>query len=246
MSLPTHVHPLTSSFSLDHILSNAADGVFVIDRQRRYVLVNAALERLTGFASRELIAQACTCSEMTNCRDEHGRYLSGFLCPARAVLDGEQTQSLQRMQISRADGSTVWVETHYSPIRSESGRIDFVLGVVRDVSDSKAHFDELKADMSNLRKQLDDHISPNKPFTGPADAVSSTNPCERAPTSPQQGPTSAMPLDRILEDVERREILRALEIAGGQRTHAAKIMGISRSRLYRRLDALGIDQAHLD
>lgn len=49
-----------------------------------------------------------------------------------------------------------------------------------------------------------------------------------------------MPLDEVLATVERRAILLALRRAGGQRSKAARTIGISRSRLYRRMDALGI------
>ena len=48
-------------------------------------------------------------------------------------------------------------------------------------------------------------------------------------------------LDQILTTIERREILGALRRANGQRTLAARLLGISRSRLYRRMEALGID-----
>ncbi len=47
-------------------------------------------------------------------------------------------------------------------------------------------------------------------------------------------------LDSILARVEREAILAALRRTEGQRSQAAKMMGISRSRLYRRMDALGI------
>lgn len=47
-------------------------------------------------------------------------------------------------------------------------------------------------------------------------------------------------LDHILWNVERKEILKALQRTGGRRTLAARLLGISRSRLYRRMDALGI------
>jgi PAS domain S-box-containing protein len=50
----------------------------------------------------------------------------------------------------------------------------------------------------------------------------------------------AVSLDDILCDTERRAILTALRRARGQRSMAAKYMGISRSRLYRRMEALGI------
>jgi len=55
-----------------------------------------------------------------------------------------------------------------------------------------------------------------------------------------EGGDRAAKLDGVLADVERRTILDALRQARGQRSRAAKIMGISRSRLYRRMDALGI------
>jgi len=48
-------------------------------------------------------------------------------------------------------------------------------------------------------------------------------------------------LDEILAGIERREILSALQRANGQRTMAAQFLRISRSRLYRRMEALGID-----
>jgi PAS domain S-box-containing protein len=47
-------------------------------------------------------------------------------------------------------------------------------------------------------------------------------------------------LDEILADTERRAILTSLRRAHGQRSRAAQMMGISRSRLYRRMEALGI------
>ena len=50
-------------------------------------------------------------------------------------------------------------------------------------------------------------------------------------------------LDHLLSVVERKEILRALRRAGGRRTVAARLLGISRSRLYRRMDALVIIHA---
>ncbi len=53
-------------------------------------------------------------------------------------------------------------------------------------------------------------------------------------------------LDRILSTIERREIVNALSRANGQRTLAARLLGISRSRLYRRMEALGIDPRHLN
>jgi len=48
-------------------------------------------------------------------------------------------------------------------------------------------------------------------------------------------------LDQVLEAIERPEIEAALRLAKGQRTLAARLLRISRSRLYRRMESLGID-----
>jgi two-component system, NtrC family, response regulator AtoC len=42
-----------------------------------------------------------------------------------------------------------------------------------------------------------------------------------------------------LEEVERRYILRVLEAVGGRRSDAAKVLGIDRKTLYRKLDRWG-------
>jgi two-component system response regulator HydG len=42
-----------------------------------------------------------------------------------------------------------------------------------------------------------------------------------------------------LEEVERRYIARVMEAVGGNKTGAARILGIDRKRLYRMLERLG-------
>ncbi|MCZ6815784.1 MAG: sigma 54-interacting transcriptional regulator [Planctomycetota bacterium] len=60
-------------------------------------------------------------------------------------------------------------------------------------------------------------------------------------TGASTNPADSLLLDPFLARVEREAILHALAAAGWQRNKAAGLMGISRSRLYRRMDALGIN-----
>jgi len=53
-------------------------------------------------------------------------------------------------------------------------------------------------------------------------------------------PAAGRSLDETLALIERREIIAALDRAQGQRKMAANLLRISRSRLYRRMEALGI------
>ena len=59
--------------------------------------------------------------------------------------------------------------------------------------------------------------------------------------SGRDAPSKESWLDQVLHHTEKHEIVLALRQAKGQRTLAARLLGISRSRLYRRMEALGID-----
>jgi PAS domain S-box-containing protein len=50
------------------------------------------------------------------------------------------------------------------------------------------------------------------------------------------------PLDNLLARVEREHVLEALDRARGNRAKAAKLLGISRPSLYRKLESLGLDE----
>ena len=56
--------------------------------------------------------------------------------------------------------------------------------------------------------------------------------------------SAGIDFDGVLEGVERKLIKFALQKTGGARAGAARMMGISRSRLYRRLHLLGLDNGH--
>lgn len=67
-----------------------------------------------------------------------------------------------------------------------------------------------------------------------------------AESAERSHPGQIASLDDVLADVERRSILEALRQTGGQRSLSAKLLNISRSRLYRRMDVLGITPKELN
>jgi DNA-binding NtrC family response regulator len=58
--------------------------------------------------------------------------------------------------------------------------------------------------------------------------------------APAPLPERGLPLDKILEQVERRLLELALQRTGGNRSRAAELLGIWRPRLNRRFEALGL------
>ncbi len=228
-----------ATISLEQVLSNALDGVFVVDRRRRYVHFNAGCERITGYRSTEVLGRDCQCGEMVSCRDDYGRPLWGALCPTREVFDGTRDSARQRMQLRRKDGIPVWVETIYTPVRDQNGHVECVLGVIRDMSESKTREDELRDEFLTALQEARE-----------ASSQPSSSELTHSTTVPIQhdlhlscGDTgdSSLELDRAIESVERAVISKALRAANWHRNKAAELMGISRSRLYRRMEALGIN-----
>jgi DNA-binding NtrC family response regulator len=52
--------------------------------------------------------------------------------------------------------------------------------------------------------------------------------------------TERIVLDELLSSIEKEVIIRAMAQAGGNKTEAAELLGMTRPRLYRRLVQLGL------
>lgn len=215
----------TRELTLHDVMRDAQDGIFAIDRQRRVVVFAEGCARITGADPSALIDSGCACHKLTRCHDEQGRVLSGALCPALRIFDGDIESARQRMSVQHADGRQVWVETTYSGIRNDNGTITHVVGIMRDITEAKTHEQDLKEVVHRL---------------GGTSATAAPAPATAGPIVEVSADAAGM-LDRMLGSIERKEILGALDRASGQRTLAAKLLGISRSRLYRRMEALDID-----
>ena len=213
--------------ALDAAVRDAADGIFIIDRNRQVVFVSDACQRITGAESGHVLGTSCACHELLECSDMQGRRLDGVLCPALKILNGEIKQYKQRMSIRRADGERVWVETTYAPIRENHGEVSGVVAIMRDISEAIEREQELIAAAQQ---------SPT--------AAGVAGDCLAATVADAALPDNGAKLgglDNKLSILERTEIVGALQGTRGQRTLAAQRLGISRSRLYRRMEALGID-----
>lgn len=220
-------YPTVANITLDEILHHAVDGIFVLDTDRRVVHFSPGCERITGRNAASVVGTSCACHEIHACRDEHGRSLSGFLCPSGHIFDGIRTSARQRMSVRRGDGQRAWVENTYSPVKDESGRVKAIVGIMRDITEVMEREEELREAVSGRLAGADVEAFPAAPASPGLDD----------PTGNGGGGR----LDRILATLERKEILASLQQAQGQRTQAARLLGISRSRLYRRMEALGID-----
>ena len=65
-------------------------------------------------------------------------------------------------------------------------------------------------------------------------------------TATSAGLRTVAPLAVVLKHAEREHLLKALAIAGGKRTRAAELLGISRKNLWEKLRAHGISDSDVD
>lgn len=219
--------------TLTDVLRHAVDGMFVIDPNRQVLFFSEGCERITGADRSWLSGSSCACHQLTDCRDEQDRPLSGALCPSQRIFTGEITSARQRMSIMHRDGRRVWIETTYSPVYHDEGNVACVVGIMRDITEAKVRENELREAAKQAALGEHEAWASTDRFDSAA--------LESGAASPEEGTDDMGPLDRILTTIEKREILAALKRANSQRTLAARLLGISRSRLYRRMEALGID-----
>lgn len=62
-----------------------------------------------------------------------------------------------------------------------------------------------------------------------------------AETKRPERPVESMKLDELLADVEREAIVRALRASKGNKARAARLLGVARARLLRRIEQLGLE-----
>lgn len=72
--------------------------------------------------------------------------------------------------------------------------------------------------------------------TQPASTLGSGENAERSPTND----TPILPLNEQVRLAEKRALERALERTGGNRSRAARLLGVSRSNLYAKLEEHGL------
>jgi len=203
---------------LADVLTNTADGVFVLDGTYHCVLFNAACERITGYLAAEMLGTDCCRVDDAESTGNIRQAPTGGLCPRLHGLRGEVSAPQEPMRIRRKDGSITWVKEHYVALRDERGGLSGVIGVLR-LRPAPMVQDEQRPGLS------EDLPRPTRGETSATDDA--TRGLDQR-------------LDDLLASVERRAILSALQRARGRRSQAARDLGISRSRLYRRMEALGI------
>ncbi len=118
------------------LLDNLYDGVYFVDRDRVVNYWNKGAERLSGFATGEVVGHSCKDNLLVHV-DDQGNQLCLDGCPLVATMeDGQERQAAVFMH--HKAGHRVPVQVRVAPIRDEHGSIT---GAVEIFSDNTAEVD---------------------------------------------------------------------------------------------------------
>jgi len=96
----------------------------------------------------------------------------------------------------------------------------------------RGNFDELRTVIQQAARRA------TSPLIGPNDLPDALHHAARAAAHQRRAPEPIV-LDQYLERIEAELIRRALKRSKGNRARAARLLGISRARLLRRIEQLG-------
>ena len=123
--------------SAGRLLDALPEGAYITDRDRRILYWNKAAERITGWASAEVIGRSCF--ENILCHiDKDGHPLCGKeYCPLHRSIVTEQPGELPLLIYAQTkSGRRVPVEVTVAPLRDEAGHVVGGVELFRDASDS--------------------------------------------------------------------------------------------------------------
>jgi PAS domain S-box-containing protein len=129
-----HASVVESKNELEAIVQNSADGVFALDRQRRIVIFNPALESLTGWQAAEVLGTPC--SLVLRARDLSHHSLCEQNCLCLRAFSSQQPLTTEVL-ISTKDGRELNAGISLGPILDQAGRVIGAVGVVRDITRQK-------------------------------------------------------------------------------------------------------------
>lgn len=123
---------ILDAVSYGRLIDNLYDGLYIVDRDRVIQYWNKAAERISGFASAEVVGRSCSDNILTHV-DCSGNCLCRGMCPlAMTMEDGEARGS--EIYLHHKDGHRIPVSVRASSITDENGSIIGAAELFTDMS----------------------------------------------------------------------------------------------------------------
>ncbi|MCO5167966.1 MAG: PAS domain S-box protein [Planctomycetes bacterium] len=141
------------------LLESAPDGMIVVDRAGRIVIVNGQTERLFGYAREELIGQPIEVLVPDRYQEAHVAHRDGYFAAPKTRPMGAGVSSLTGR---KRDGTELPVEISLSPMHGSEGLL--VTAAIRDITDRKLVETRLRSSLQEkevLLKEIHHRVKNN-------------------------------------------------------------------------------------
>jgi PAS domain S-box-containing protein len=118
---------------LANIIDAANEGIYVTDRDRRFLLWNRAAEKIAGYRKEEIIGRHCHDNILSHI-DREGQQLCLAHCPLQAAIEDGTPHGPQIVYLRHKDGRRIAVEVKTAAIEGEDGSIVGGVEVFQDVT----------------------------------------------------------------------------------------------------------------
>jgi len=131
----------------DAVANHLAEGIYILDADRRIEFWNRAAERITGYASAEVVGMRCMDNILRHV-DSAGNELCPHDCPVAATIRDGAVRDVD-VYLHHKDGHRVQVAVKVLPLPGDDGRPAGAIEIFADRSDRALLLKELE----ELRKE---------------------------------------------------------------------------------------------
>lgn len=206
------------------VMDTMAEGLLALDRDGRVRFINRSATRMLGWREHELRGKPA--HHIVHYQHADGSPYPEEDCPVSMARIHGRTMRINDDSLVRKDGSMLPVAYSASPLRGESGCVDGVVVVFRDVTAEKAQRGRARQELDDLawigriRDALDQdrlviHAQPIRPLTGGGESEELLLRMRSASGDLVQ-PGSFLPIAEqygLIGDIDRWVIARAVERA---------------------------------
>ncbi len=137
------------------LAENIQDVVFVMDMNLNYTYLSPSVKLLRGYEPEEAMKHTPAETVTPSSMDLAIKILSGMLEIEKSGQIDVNISRTAELEMSRKDGTTVWVETKAFFARDENQRPVGIMGVTRDITERKRAEDVLKNSEEKYRTILE-------------------------------------------------------------------------------------------
>lgn len=133
------------------VFESASVGVAIMRLDHRILTVNKSAQRITGYSEEELKSLPASDFAYKDDRD-----LDRLLF--QELLEGKRKQYVVEKRYVRKDGSIFWGRVNFSAIRDLDDSLQYVIGLIEDITDEKQADEKLAAQENEYRRTLEQRV----------------------------------------------------------------------------------------